>query len=1059
VVVSITEDAAYAIGANKQATVTIADNDTGSGSGGGSNTNSTPGTNAGPEISTTDYTGLRLPKVGDATLHVVSPDLLELQLVTKKEPDPAPLTQWNFVDGNNQFIAPSLSHFSVTVDGVTVPVQAVGFKRRALWAPIAVRDLRVLNCMYLKIGKSVSDSQTVEVKNPSGALWNAATTKFQTTVTSLRYSPAIHVNQEGYVPAFAKKAMIGYFIGSLGEMDVPSSAGFKLVDSASGAEVFQGTLKPRADVGFTYTPTPYQKVYEADFSAFKQSGEYRLVVPGLGASLPFLIDDGIAMDFARTYALGLYHQRCGDENKLPYTRHEHDKCHIAKAEVPLPSGSFPFTWNCVAGKTVDSKDNPRHTAVPMTSEGTQLYPIMNRGTLDVSGGHHDAGDYSKYTINSAGLTHYLMFAVDSLPGVAALDNLGLPNSGDGISDVLQEAKWEADYLAKIQDADGGFYFLVYPKEREYEWGVTPDHGDPQVVWPKNTAVTAAAVAALAQTASSPKFKQLYPAESAKYLEKAKLGWQFLMNAIAKYGKDGAYQKITHYGNEFMHDDELAWAACEMFLATGDEQYHSKLKEWFNPSDPATFRWGWWRLYEAWGAATRSYAFAARSGRLPLSKLDAAYLAKCEEQVVLCAQDQVARSKQSAYGTSFPLESKAVKAAGWFFSSERAFDISVGYQIQPKPEFIDGIVANMNYEGGCNPVNVAFVSGLGWKRQRDVVHQFALADERSMPPSGIPIGGFTTTSQYSEVYKGELRAMDYPDDEGGTAPYPMYDRWSDSWNVVGEFVHLDQARSLASLAFLATLTPAKDKAWKSATARIITPEKLEIGKPNTVSVQVEGKDLNGARIVWEARDSEPGFGREFVVTPKSSGDYWIEAEIQWPDGTRAFARQSTAADGSLVVWVDDEVPAGATASSSGGDTWKWGNSPAPQAGDLAHESSAAAGMHQHWFTGASSTLKINAGDKLFAYVYLDPANPPAEIMLQWDVGNWEHRVYWGANQISLGSDKTASRYYAGALPAAGQWVKLEVPASAVGMEGQTVRGMAFTLFNGRAWWDSAGRSAQ
>ena len=43
--------------------------------------------------------------------------------------------------------------------------------------------------------------------------------------------------------------------------------------------------------------------------------------------------------------------------------------------------------------------------------------------------------------------------------------MGIPESGDGKSDLLQEAKWEADFLAKMQDDDGGFYFLVYPKER------------------------------------------------------------------------------------------------------------------------------------------------------------------------------------------------------------------------------------------------------------------------------------------------------------------------------------------------------------------------------------------------------------------------------------------------------------------------------------------------------------------------------------------------------------------------------------------------------------------
>jgi len=114
--------------------------------------------------------------------------------------------------------------------------------------------------------------------------------------------------------------------------------------------------------------------------------------------------------------------------------------------------------------------------------------------VDVSGGHHDAGDYSKYTINSASFVHALVFAADSFQGVSELDNLGLPESGDGKSDILQEAKWEADFLSKMQDADGGFYFLVYPRDRTYEDNVTPDRGDPQVVFPKTTAATAAATA-------------------------------------------------------------------------------------------------------------------------------------------------------------------------------------------------------------------------------------------------------------------------------------------------------------------------------------------------------------------------------------------------------------------------------------------------------------------------------------------------------------------------------------------------------------------------------------
>src|SRR5258708_35937531 len=106
--------------------------------------------------------------------------------------------------------------------------------------------------------------------------------------------------------------------------------------------------------------------------------------------------------------------------------------------------------------TDDFKANPRHTASQLKHVAACLYPFVNQGRIDVRGGHHDAGDYSKYTINSAAFIHHLIFAADAFPGVVDLDNLGLPESGDGKSDVLQEVEWEADFLAKMQDEDGGF---------------------------------------------------------------------------------------------------------------------------------------------------------------------------------------------------------------------------------------------------------------------------------------------------------------------------------------------------------------------------------------------------------------------------------------------------------------------------------------------------------------------------------------------------------------------------------------------------------------------------
>jgi hypothetical protein len=990
-----------------------------------------------------DTQSLALPAVGDCSLRILSPTLLELTRISA-DPDGRP-------------VPPA---YQVTVGGRQAAVAAVGERRRVSYAPLAHRDLRIATVWFIRLAAAIDlseASQVVEVREPGRPQPVAAA-----ACDPSRTSPVIHVNQEGYEPSLPKKAMVGYYLGDMGEMVVPASSGFALVDSL-GATVYTGSLASRREIGFKTNPAPYQNVLVADFSEFTRPGEYRLRVPGLGESLPFLIDDGIAMGFARTYALGLYGQRCGTANALPFTRFVHDECHTSVAHVPVQSDpQFAFTWATIARYGgAPNPDNPPQVAPPLTSEASQLYPFVRRGAVDVSGGHHDAGDYSRYTINSAELVHILVFAADSIPGVAKLDNLGIPESGDGIPDVLQEAKWEADFLSKMQDSDGGFYFLVYPRDREYESNVLPDHGDSQVVWPKNTSATAAAVAALAQCSSSPEFRRHYPEAAAGYLRQAMLGWRFLADAIAKYGKAGAYQKITFYGDDFTHDDELAWAACELFLATGDASFQRRLFEWLpDPSDSATFRWGWWRMSEGWGNAIRSYAFAARSGRLPADAIDARYARLCEGQVVAAGDDALGWSRKSAYATPFPTATKAVNRAGWYFSVDQACDMAVAFAIDPKPAYIDALVGAMNYEGGCNPVNITFLTGLGSRRQREIVDQYAQNNRRTLPPSGIPIGNVQSDFQYVAAYGPDLGAATYPGDNAATGPYPLYDRWSDAYNVTTEFIAVNQARGLLVTAFLAGLSPASGRPWTHARAVITAPAAtVPLGTNVTLSVDVPGESLRLSRIVWEARDQQPAFGPTFTFSPRNSGPQWVEAEVEWPDGRRAFAADSFAADSATVTWLDGAAPAGSAVSSSGGDGWIWtASGPAHHPGSLSHESSLSGGLHEHGFTGASATLSVGKGSFLFAWIYVDPANPPDEIMLSWNDGSsWEHRAYWGSDTITYGVSGTAGRHPGGALPAAGRWVQLRVPSLAVGLEGSTLSGMSFSLFGGRALWGSAGRS--
>jgi len=835
-------------------------------------------TRAGSELTDAEATRLQLPQVGDYRLRVLTPEWLELTLITTQPAAGRGDGRWNFVDAKGTLQLPAPTAFQVRAGNQTFGVSKVGFKRRAVYAPLAPRDLR--------LDRPLPFGASVRVTNPDGRLW-AQSTRYEADTDPFRLSPAIHINQTGYVPQFPKLAMVGFYLGSQGELDWPGEKSFQIVAVDSGNVVLTGSLQPRPEQGFTIRPTPYQKVWSADFSALTNAGQYRLVVPGLGASEAFVVDEGVAANWARTVALGLYHQRCGTSLELPFTRFTHGVCHTNPAAVP--TADFPAVKHILAGFTWDAKKNPRHTAPLLKGVEDSLYPFVNPGPVEVSGGHHDAGDYSKYTIDSAEMIHFLVFAADAFPGAAALDNLGLPESGDGRSDLLQEAKWEADFLAKLQDADGGFYFMVYPRNRKYEDNVPPDEGDPQVVYPKNTSATAAAVAALAQIGASPTFRREFPEAAASYERESQRGWEFLQRAMATHGRDGSYQKVTHYGDVFIHDDELAWAATELFLATGDLKYQRDLQAHFDPADPATRHWSWDRMFEGYGCAIRSYAFAARSGRLAANRLDPAYLARCEAEIKACATDECKYSDEGAYGTSFPDASKRFMSAGWYFSSSHAFDLAVGWQLDHRPEWLRAMVANVNYELGNNPVNVCFIAGLGRHPERELVSQFALNSRRRLPPTGLLTGNVVDGFQYLNNYGRQLGGLTFPADGLKQGPYPLYDRWGESFNTKTEAVVVDQTRTLATMAFLMSQTALTRQAWRCAPAQIRgATTGATTGAPARLSLAVEGMDLSQATVVWEAANQEPHVGDTWTLQSAHSGACWVEAEAAWPDGRRAFA---------------------------------------------------------------------------------------------------------------------------------------------------------------------------
>lgn len=817
-------------------------------------------------------TPVSLPAPGDADLRVLTASLLEARAITSRSDAPLP----------------DPKAFAVSSAGKPIAVVESGLRRVPIYAGYWKSDLRVMDQVFLKLAEPLPDGAKVEVSDLQGSLW-PPDRPLMAVAEASRISPAIHFSRFGYVPGAPKFAFVSCDLGTLGETDLPSAPEARLVDSV-GKVVFQGPLQIHPDQEWRW----HQKVWRFDFSSFQTPGDYFLEVPGFGRSGPVSIRDSAAAVPARLLALGLYHQRSGFEKEPPFTRFAHPASHTRPAAIPTDAPEFQKTNKHIAAMAEKNTEN--QSAPVLNSVEKSLYPFVKSGSVDVSGGHYDAGDYSKYSINSAQLIHSLVLAVDHFPGVAAIDNLGLPESGDGVPDALQIAMWEARFLLKMQDDDGGFFFLVYPKNRAYELDVLPEHGDPQVVFPKNTAATAACTGALAQLAGSPALLRHDPKLAGQCLAAAKKGHGFLEAAIAKYGFDGSYQTISHYGNFDAHRDELCYAAAALFVATGDKKYERDLMRWWPaPLDGRDKKWGWLPMYESYGSAARVYGLAEEI--LPKGTCDPDYLAKMQEALRLAAGTHLKLSDANAYGIPLSLSSKRRAQVGWFWTMDPAMDAICAMILeadsQKRSDLSRAVALWSGYEAGGNPIDRTFLTGSGPVWRREAVNRISLNDDRRLAAPGIPIGNVVSTPDNLRAYqidgKSGLRKLFFP----ALDQFAFYDRsLTDAYNVKEEWSVATGAKLLAAHLFLMAQTEEARKPWKPQAIRIVgLPENIHAGDRVTARLELPAElSREGAEIIWELPGAEPESGPEFSFEPKVAGNSRIEAEIVWPDGRRVSAVQ-------------------------------------------------------------------------------------------------------------------------------------------------------------------------
>ncbi len=831
-----------------------------------------------------------LPPSGRTDIRILKPDLLEIRIVQSRKSmsDPArPAATVERADFSLQ--PPPATDFEVRADGKKIEVSSVGIRRVPVYADYHAFDVRLMLHLFLKLKDPIPDGSEVSVQCP------ALLPGEKMTATRLpgQSSPAIHVSPHGFATEAPKFAFVSYDFGTLGTLTLHENPVANLVDE-SGKTVFSAPLQQRPDKEWTW----YQNVWRFDFSSVQTPGLYAIEVPGLGRSGQIRIDDATAAVSARLLALGLYHQRSGVEKGVPFTRFGHSASHTRPAEIPDTTEAYrPANRHLAAMSTKNS--DPVQSAPVMKSFADSLYPILRKGSVDVRGGHYDAGDYSKYVINSAQLIHSLVFAVDHFPGVDRIDNLGLPESGDGIADALQIARIEAEFLLKMQDLDGGFFFLVYPRDRPYELDVLPENGDPQVVFPKSTGSTAACTGALAQLAASPALKAWDPDFSKKCLAAALQGYEFLRSALKTHGLEGSYQTISHYGNFDTHHDELAYAAAALFVATGEASYQNDLMTWWpDPLSGRDKKWGWVPLYEAYGSAARVYAFADAPGFLPENQCDAAYLHAMRTALIRAADTWLELTDANAFGLPFSLSSKRQKRAGWFWAMDPALDLVAAKLLKPHDTIfgkrvLEALSMWSAYEAGGNPFDRSLITGTGpvWRRQ--AVNRISLNDDRKLAAPGIPIGNVISTPHNLKPYQIQgangLRKLFYPFlDE-----FPLYERSAtDAYNVREEWTIATGAKLLAGHLFLMAGSPVAKQPWTPGSLQIQgVPDKVQSGQ--TIRAHLTWPDdlsKSEGTIVWELIGSEPVTGPEFTARAGVPGPARLEAEVVWPDGRRLSAIQ-------------------------------------------------------------------------------------------------------------------------------------------------------------------------
>jgi endoglucanase len=583
---------------------------------------------------------------------------------------------------------------------------AVGFQAQANGATTADRDVKLI--------WSLADTSDTSWQDPSvfgsGVFFEVGRTDIPEVSQSVQSQPTeipqqlsiISVNQVGYFPESAKYAM---FAGS-------GTSDWSLINVDTGETAAEGvTLEG------VYDDASGETVQTADFSDVTTPGTYMLVV-GDWQSAPFQIGTRVYSQLKLDALRYFYLNRSGLALELEYA-----------GDWARPAGHVTDdAVTCFRGTDADGQ----------SWDGCDY-------RLNVRGGWYDAGDYGKYVVNG-GISAWTLFNLyERLPQAFGDRSMSIPENANGMPDILDEARWEMEFLLAMQVPEGEpLAGMVHHKMHDRRWSGVPvmpptefDNDNAEngrFLYPPSTAATLNMAATAAQCARI--WRDIDPDFAERCLNAAETAWLAanenpIMIAGRAPGEGGG-----DYGDATI-DDEFYWAAAELFVATGQQEYRDFLttSRFFNAfpglaaSSVSSMSWGS-------TAALGTISLAIVPNDLPEEDIDA-----LQGQIVETAEGYLATI--DAEGYRVPITKNRYY---WGSNSDvlnNAIILALAYDFTDDARFLNGVSDSMDYILGRNALGFSFVSGYGANAMQHPHHRFWGNQPESgfpPPPPGAVAGG-------------------------------------------------------------------------------------------------------------------------------------------------------------------------------------------------------------------------------------------------------------------------------------------------------------------------------